>query len=85
MRFTVRDVMTVPVIAVRKGASFKEVAERLREHRVSAFPQAREGSVYGLLADGTTIEIRPATPDDFQAVKAMYSRFTGIVLAGSAR
>ncbi|HEY4461785.1 MAG TPA: GNAT family N-acetyltransferase [Streptosporangiaceae bacterium] len=29
-------------------------------------------SVYALLADGTTIEIRPASPGDFGAVKAMH-------------
>jgi len=34
--------------------------------------QEAEGSVYALLADGTTIEIRSAAPDDFQAVKAMH-------------
>jgi len=28
--------------------------------------------VYALLADGTTVEIRPARPDDFDAVKAMH-------------
>ena len=34
---------------------------------------AREaGQVYALLADGTTIEIRPAGPGDFDAVKAMH-------------
>jgi CBS domain-containing protein len=38
MKSTVTDVMTAHVIAVRKGASFKEMAGRLREHRVSAFP-----------------------------------------------
>jgi acyl-CoA synthetase (NDP forming)/GNAT superfamily N-acetyltransferase len=30
------------------------------------------GQVYALLSDGTTVEIRPATPDDFEAVKAMH-------------
>ena len=30
------------------------------------------GQVYALLADGTTVEIRPAVPDDFDAVKAMH-------------
>ena len=30
------------------------------------------GRVYALLADGTTVEIRPATPADFDAVKAMH-------------
>jgi acyl-CoA synthetase (NDP forming)/GNAT superfamily N-acetyltransferase len=30
------------------------------------------GQVYALLSDGTTVEIRPATRDDFEAVKAMH-------------
>ncbi len=30
------------------------------------------GQVYALLADGTTVEIRPACPGDFDAVKAMH-------------
>ena len=30
------------------------------------------GQVYALLADGTTVEIRPAGPGDFDAVKAMH-------------
>jgi acyl-CoA synthetase (NDP forming)/GNAT superfamily N-acetyltransferase len=30
------------------------------------------GHVYALLSDGTTVEIRPAAPDDFEAVKAMH-------------
>ncbi len=30
------------------------------------------GHVYALLADGTTVEIRPAGPDDFDAVRAMH-------------
>jgi acyl-CoA synthetase (NDP forming)/RimJ/RimL family protein N-acetyltransferase len=30
------------------------------------------GRVYALLADGTTVEIRPAGPDDLDAVQAMY-------------
>jgi hypothetical protein len=30
-------------------------------------------SIYALLADGTTIEIRPATPGDYDAVKAMHA------------
>ena len=29
-------------------------------------------AVYALLADGTTVEIRPAVPADFDAVKAMH-------------
>jgi acyl-CoA synthetase (NDP forming)/GNAT superfamily N-acetyltransferase len=30
------------------------------------------GGVYALLADGTTVEIRPAAPSDFDAIKAMH-------------
>jgi acyl-CoA synthetase (NDP forming)/GNAT superfamily N-acetyltransferase len=30
------------------------------------------GGVYALLADGTTVEIRPAAPGDFDAIKAMH-------------
>src|SRR5258708_29102264 len=33
-----KDVMTTHVVAVRKNASFKDMASSLREHRVSAFP-----------------------------------------------
>jgi GNAT superfamily N-acetyltransferase len=33
---------------------------------------AGSGQVYALLSDGTTVEIRPAGPDDFGAVKAMH-------------
>jgi CBS domain-containing protein len=38
MNATVKDIMTTHVVAVRKNASFKDMAGRLREHRVSAFP-----------------------------------------------
>jgi acyl-CoA synthetase (NDP forming)/GNAT superfamily N-acetyltransferase len=35
-------------------------------------PVSRPVSVYALLADGRTVEVRPATPADFDAVKAMH-------------
>jgi CBS domain-containing protein len=38
MSATVKDVMTTPVVAVRKAAAYKDIAISLREHRVSAFP-----------------------------------------------
>jgi CBS domain-containing protein len=38
MNATVKDVMTTHVVAVRRDAPFKDMAARLREHRVSAFP-----------------------------------------------
>jgi CBS domain-containing protein len=52
MKLNVKDVMSTHVIAVRKGASFKEIAERLREHRVSAFPVADDdGKVIGVVSE----------------------------------
>jgi CBS-domain-containing membrane protein len=38
MNAIVKDVMTARVVAVKQGASFKEIAARLRQSRVSAFP-----------------------------------------------
>ena len=35
-----------------------------------------ESSVYALLTDGTTIEIRPARPDDFGAVRDMHTKMS---------
>src|SRR5579875_3050682 len=39
---------------------------------MTLMPAATAGSAYALLADGTTIEIRPAESGDFAAVKAMH-------------
>ena len=38
MSTTVKDVMTTHVVAVRLNATYKDMASRLREFRVSAFP-----------------------------------------------
>jgi CBS domain-containing protein len=49
---TVKDVMTTRVIWVHKGASFREMAAALREHRVSAFPVLDEaGKVIGVVSE----------------------------------
>ena len=42
---TVKDVMAVRVVAVRKNAPAKEIAARLREYRVSAFPVIDEDNI----------------------------------------
>ncbi|MCL2582694.1 MAG: GNAT family N-acetyltransferase, partial [Streptosporangiales bacterium] len=39
-------------------------------------PLAGTGGVYALLSDGTTALIRQATPDDFDAVKAMHEQMS---------
>ena len=52
MNAMVRDVMTGEVVAVRRNASFKEMAARLRQHRVSAFPVIDENrKVIGVVSE----------------------------------
>lgn len=51
MNATVKDVMTTYVVAVRKGASFKDMAATLSRFRVSAFPVVDEnGTVIGVIS-----------------------------------
>jgi CBS domain-containing protein len=52
MKATVKDIMTTHVIAVRRSATFKEMATRLRQHRVSAFPVLDDdGKVIGVVSE----------------------------------
>ena len=44
MKTKVKDVMTSPVVAVKRDASFKDMAALLRKHRVSAFPVVDDDS-----------------------------------------
>jgi CBS domain-containing protein len=49
---TVRDVMTTRVVAVRKDASFKDMAAMLRHSRISAFPVVDgAGRVIGVVSE----------------------------------
>ena len=52
MNAIVKDVMSTHVIAVRQDATFKEMASRLREQRVSAFPVLDdESKVTGVVSE----------------------------------
>ena len=52
MNARVKDVMSTHVIAVREMASYKEIATRLREHRVSAFPVVdADNKVIGVVSE----------------------------------
>jgi CBS domain-containing protein len=52
MKASVKDAMTTQVVAVKLGASFKEMAARLRHSRVSAFPVIDDdGKVIGLVSE----------------------------------
>jgi CBS domain-containing protein len=52
MNNAVKDVMTIRVVSVKRGTSFKEMATALRENRVSAFPVIDDdGKVIGLVSE----------------------------------
>ena len=52
MKTAVRDVMTSRVVWVMKDTRYKEMAARLRESRVSAFPVLDdEGKVIGVVSE----------------------------------
>ncbi|HYB17160.1 MAG TPA: CBS domain-containing protein [Streptosporangiaceae bacterium] len=52
MKATVKDVMSGEVVAVRRGASFKEMAASLRRYRISAFPVIDDdGKVIGVVSE----------------------------------
>jgi CBS-domain-containing membrane protein len=52
MKSTVEKIMTTRVVAVHRGASFKEMAARLRQERVSAFPVVDDdGRVVGIVSE----------------------------------
>ena len=53
MNATVRDVMTTTVVAVKRDATFKEMAATLRRYRVSALPVVDDaGLVIGVVSAG---------------------------------
>ena len=52
MKTSVQDAMTTQVVAVKLGASFKEMAAGLRRYRVSAFPVIDDdGKVLGVVSE----------------------------------
>jgi CBS domain-containing protein len=52
MKSTVRDIMTTNVVTVHANASFKDIAMRLRENLVSAFPVlGDDGTVIGVVSE----------------------------------
>ena len=52
MSATVKDVMSTHVMAVREGASYKEIANMLHEQRISAFPVIDEvNKVIGVVSE----------------------------------
>jgi CBS-domain-containing membrane protein len=70
MKVTIKDVMTNQVVAVRREASFKEMAARLREFRVSAFPVIDENRrVIGVVSEADLLA-KEALADDHAGIPA---------------
>ena len=72
MNVTVNDVMTTPVVAVKQGASFKEMAALLRKYRVSAFPVLDDDQkVIGIVSEADLLAKAALNADRGGAIIAM--------------
>jgi CBS-domain-containing membrane protein len=73
MNAKVKDVMTGEVVAVRRDASFKEMAARLRQYRVSAFPVIDENRrVIGVVSEADLLA-KEALAGDHAGIPAAVS------------
>jgi CBS-domain-containing membrane protein len=73
MNAKVKDVMTGEVVAVRRDASFKEMAGRLRQYRVSAFPVIDENRrVIGVVSEADLLA-KEALAGDHAGIPAAVS------------
>lgn len=72
MNATVNDVMTTTVVAVKQGASYKEMAALLRKYRVSAFPVLDDDQkVIGIVSEADLLAKAALNADRGGAITAM--------------
>ena len=72
---TVQDMMTRRMAAVRKDASFREMAEMLRRTRVSAFPVVDDiGRVIGVASEADLL-VKEAVKADGTSIVAAVRHF----------
>lgn len=72
MNVTVNDVMTTTVVAVKKGASYKEMALLLRKYRVSAFPVVDDDQrVIGIVSEADLLTKEALNADRGGPITAM--------------
>jgi CBS domain-containing protein len=75
MKTSVKDIMTTQVVAVKRGASFKEMAARLRRDRVSAFPVVDDdGKVIGVVSEADMLAKEVLNGDHLGTLTAMLHR-----------
>src|SRR5580704_10445803 len=72
MNVTVNDVMTTTVVAVKRGASYKEMAALLRRYRVSAFPVLDDDQrVIGIVSEADLLAKEALNADRGGPIAAM--------------
>ena len=75
MKTIVKEIMTTRVVAVKLGASFKEMAAALRENRVSAFPVVDDdGKVIGVVSEADMLAKEVLNADHAGTITAMLHR-----------
>jgi CBS domain-containing protein len=76
MKTSVKEVMTTQVVAVKLGATFKEMAARLRENRVSAFPVIDDdGKVIGVVSEADMLARKVLNADHAGMITATPHRW----------
>ncbi len=72
MNVTVNDVMTATVVAVRQGASYKEMAALLRKYRISAFPVLDDDQrVIGIVSEADLLAKEALNADRSGTINAL--------------
>jgi CBS-domain-containing membrane protein len=75
MKTKVKDIMTTRVVAVRRGASYKEMAAALRQYRVSAFPVVDDDAkVIGVVSEADLLAKEALNGDHAGTITALMHR-----------
>jgi CBS domain-containing protein len=75
MKTSVKEIMTTQVVAVKLGASFKEMAAALRDNRISAFPVIDDdGRVIGVVSEADLLAKEVLNADGAGTITAMLHR-----------
>jgi CBS domain-containing protein len=75
MKTKVEEIMTTQVVAVKLGATFKEMAARLRGSRISAFPVIDDdGKVIGVVSEADLLAKEVLDADQAGTITAMLRR-----------
>jgi CBS domain-containing protein len=75
MKTSVKEIMTTQVVAVKLGATFKEMAAALRGNRVSAFPVIDDdGKVIGVVSEADMLAREVLDADRAGTITAMLHR-----------